>query len=56
MDQHVSKALFEQCIRGALKGKTILLVTNQLQYLSKCDRIIVMHSGAIRGPPLLIFT
>jgi ABC-type nitrate/sulfonate/bicarbonate transport system ATPase subunit len=35
LDAHVGKELFEQCIIGTLKdqGKTVLLVTNQLQVL-----------------------
>jgi ATP-binding cassette, subfamily C (CFTR/MRP), member 1 len=30
-----------------LHGKTVIFVTNQLQYLSKCDRIIVLDSGKV---------
>ena len=31
VDGHVGKHIFEQCIRGALKGKTVVFVTHQLQ-------------------------
>eukprot|EP00026_Physarum_polycephalum_P000482 Phypoly_transcript_00483.p1 GENE.Phypoly_transcript_00483~~Phypoly_transcript_00483.p1 ORF type:complete len:1415 (-),score=265.79 Phypoly_transcript_00483:241-4485(-) len=47
VDQHVGKHLFEKCIKTALAGKTVILVTHQLQYLPKCDSVIVMSSGTI---------
>ena len=31
VDAHVGKHIFEECISGALKGKTVLFVTHQLQ-------------------------
>lgn len=34
-------------IKGVLKDKTVVLVTHQLQYLSMCDRIIVLKNGKI---------
>ncbi|KAA6378290.1 MAG: hypothetical protein EZS28_026183, partial [Streblomastix strix] len=40
VDAHVGRTLFEQCIDGRLKGKTRLLITNQLQYLDRADNII----------------
>ena len=30
-----------------LKGKTVVLVTHQVHYLAYCDRLIIMHNGAI---------
>ena len=47
VDAHVSQYLFHQCIRKALAGKTRLLVTHQTQYLSYCDRIVILHDGKI---------
>ncbi|KAJ3393677.1 hypothetical protein HDU92_007577 [Lobulomyces angularis] len=47
VDAHVGKALFENCILTALKGKTRLLVTHQLHFLPKVDYVIVMKDGAI---------
>lgn len=37
--------LFDECIVGFLKDKTILLVTNQLQCLPKCDSVIALGKG-----------
>ena len=47
LDQYVGKSLFEQCILKHLSGKTRILVTNNQQYLSHADRILVFHNGQI---------
>ncbi|KAL4642182.1 multidrug resistance-associated protein 9 isoform X1 [Arapaima gigas] len=48
VDAHVGKHIFEQCIKKELKGKTIILVTHQLQYLEFCDEVILLNSGQIK--------
>lgn len=48
VDQYVGNAIFNQVIKGALKGKTILFVTNQLQYLNQCDKIVYLQDGRIQ--------
>ncbi|KAJ7994532.1 hypothetical protein DPEC_G00250450 [Dallia pectoralis] len=48
VDAHVGKHIFEECIKKTLKGKSILLVTHQLQYLEFCDEILVLESGKIQ--------
>lgn len=52
VDQHVGNKLFNLCIRGLLAPKTVILVTNQLQYLPRCDRIVVVRGGKIEGAPI----
>lgn len=47
VDSHVGAALFSECINGALKRKTRVLVTNALQHLPQADHIVVMSGGAI---------
>ncbi|KAI9339971.1 P-loop containing nucleoside triphosphate hydrolase protein [Obelidium mucronatum] len=47
VDAHVGRFLFENCILGALKDKTRILVTHQLHFLSRADRIVVMRDGEI---------
>eukprot|EP01127_Copromyxa_protea_P010841 TRINITY_DN2685_c0_g2_i4.p1 TRINITY_DN2685_c0_g2~~TRINITY_DN2685_c0_g2_i4.p1 ORF type:complete len:931 (+),score=213.14 TRINITY_DN2685_c0_g2_i4:1731-4523(+) len=47
VDVHVGKAIFHNCICGALKEKTRVLVTHQLQFLHKCDKIILLENGRI---------
>ncbi|RIB08493.1 P-loop containing nucleoside triphosphate hydrolase protein [Gigaspora rosea] len=45
MDPVIGKHIFHECIRKYLKKKAIVFVTNQLQFLSECDHIIVMKNG-----------
>ncbi|XP_068170423.1 ATP-binding cassette sub-family C member 12 [Antennarius striatus] len=45
VDAHVGKHIFEECIKKELQGKSIILVTHQLQYLEFCDRILVLEDG-----------
>ncbi|XP_063169177.1 ATP-binding cassette sub-family C member 12-like [Candoia aspera] len=48
VDAHVGKYIFEECIKETLRGKTILLVSHQLQYLRFCDKIVFLEDGEIR--------
>jgi ABC-type multidrug transport system ATPase subunit len=47
VDQYVGRQIFENCIKSLLRGKVVLFVTNQLQYLSECDSIVVIRDGEI---------
>eukprot|EP00049_Salpingoeca_infusionum_P013021 m.242611 g.242611 ORF g.242611 m.242611 type:complete len:1470 (+) comp15333_c1_seq3:97-4506(+) len=47
VDAHVGKRIFEECIAGVLGVKTVLLVTHQLQYIPKCDRVCFVHDGYV---------
>ncbi|XP_072488245.1 ATP-binding cassette sub-family C member 12 isoform X2 [Notamacropus eugenii] len=47
VDAHVGKQIFEECIKKALKGKTMILVTHQLQFLEFCDEVILLEDGEI---------
>ncbi|KAL3867289.1 hypothetical protein ACJMK2_044503, partial [Sinanodonta woodiana] len=42
VDTEVGRHLFNRCICDYLKGKTRILVTHQLQYLKKADRILIL--------------
>uniref|UniRef100_A0A669DGN0 ATP-binding cassette sub-family C member 5 n=1 Tax=Oreochromis niloticus TaxID=8128 RepID=A0A669DGN0_ORENI len=48
VDAHVGKHIFEECIKKELQGKSVVLVTHQLQYLEFCDDILVLEDGEIR--------
>ncbi|KAL8152436.1 hypothetical protein V2J09_010196 [Rumex salicifolius] len=48
LDAHVGRQVFEKCIKEELRGKTRVLVTNQLHFLSQVDRIILVHDGMIK--------
>uniref|UniRef100_A0A7N8X0A1 ATP-binding cassette, sub-family C (CFTR/MRP), member 12 n=1 Tax=Mastacembelus armatus TaxID=205130 RepID=A0A7N8X0A1_9TELE len=48
VDAHVGKHIFEECIKKELQGKSVILVTHQLQYLEFCDDILVLEDGEIQ--------
>lgn len=50
VDVHVGKHIFNEAILSQLKknGKTVLLVTHQIQYLPKCDQVVIMEDGEIK--------
>ena len=39
--------MFEECINTFLKGKVVILVTHQIQYLKDADKILVLDQGEI---------
>ncbi|XP_066942829.1 ATP-binding cassette sub-family C member 5-like isoform X2 [Macrobrachium rosenbergii] len=47
VDAHVGSHIFQWLIKGALKDKTTIFVTHQLQYLPQCDRILYLREGQI---------
>jgi len=42
LDPEVAEKVFEECILTLLKGKTRVLVTNQLQCLARCDSVVCL--------------
>ena len=50
VDAHVGKHLFEECIGGGLmEGRTRLFVTNQVQFLSAVDRVVMLEGGVVKA-------
>ncbi|MED6209079.1 Multidrug resistance-associated protein 4 [Stylosanthes scabra] len=47
VDAHTGSEIFKECVRGVLKGKTIILVTHQVDFLHNVDLIMVMRDGTI---------
>ncbi|XP_070537476.1 ATP-binding cassette sub-family C member 5-like [Ptychodera flava] len=47
VDAKVGQHIFNHYIKDALKGKSIIFVTHQLQYLGGCDSIYVMRDGQV---------
>ena len=47
VDVHVGRHVFDHCVLGVLSQKTRVLVTHQLQYLSRADVVVVMQGGRI---------
>lgn len=48
LDAHVGRQVFNSCIKEELRGKTRILVTNQLHFLPHADRIILVSEGMIK--------
>ncbi|GKV32071.1 hypothetical protein SLEP1_g40702 [Rubroshorea leprosula] len=48
LDAHVGRLVFDKCIKGELRGKTRVLVTNQLHFLSQVNRILLVHEGTVK--------
>eukprot|EP00057_Strongylocentrotus_purpuratus_P024831 XP_011679305.1 PREDICTED: ATP-binding cassette sub-family C member 8 [Strongylocentrotus purpuratus] len=50
LDMQVGNDLFDKGIRGILRHRhqTVILVTHQLQYLPKADKIIIMENGRVQ--------
>ncbi|KAG8369948.1 hypothetical protein BUALT_Bualt14G0066300 [Buddleja alternifolia] len=47
VDAHTGTEIFKECIRGALKDKTVLLVTHQVDFLHNADLILVLRDGKV---------
>ncbi|KAL3331443.1 hypothetical protein AABB24_034988 [Solanum stoloniferum] len=47
VDAHTSTCLFNEYVMGALSGKTVLLVTHQVDFLPTFDSILLMSEGNI---------
>ena len=47
VDVHVATHLFDLCLKGFLAGKTILLVTHQVQFSRLCDSVYLMNNGKL---------
>ncbi|KAE9593921.1 putative xenobiotic-transporting ATPase [Lupinus albus] len=48
LDAHIAQEVFRNCIKEELRGKTRVLVTNQLHFLPQVDEIIVVSEGIIK--------
>ncbi|KAK1436884.1 hypothetical protein QVD17_02668 [Tagetes erecta] len=47
VDAHTAATLFNDCVMTCLEGKTVILVTHQVEFLSSVDDILVMQNGQI---------
>lgn len=48
VDAHVGHMLFNNAIKGLLEhGKTVVLVTHQLQFVTHGDQLVIMNDGSI---------
>lgn len=49
MDAAVSKHIFEKCIKGYLRKKTVILVTHQLQFIKQATKVLVLSNGTTQA-------
>ncbi|XP_020800723.1 probable multidrug resistance-associated protein lethal(2)03659 [Drosophila serrata] len=49
VDSNVGKHLFEECMRGYLRDRTVVLITHQRQFLQRVDQIVIMDKGQVRA-------
>ncbi|WJX93620.1 ATP-binding cassette sub- C member 8 [Trifolium repens] len=47
VDAHTAAILFSDCVMTALREKTVILVTHQVEFLSDVDTILVMEGGKV---------
>lgn len=47
LDPEVARKLFDECVVKLMKGKTRIMVTNQLQCLRFCDTVVAVGKGRI---------
>ncbi|KAK4379949.1 hypothetical protein RND71_001811 [Anisodus tanguticus] len=47
VDAQTGSEIFKECVRGALKDKTVVLITHQVDFLHNADHILVMRDGKI---------
>jgi ATP-binding cassette subfamily C (CFTR/MRP) protein 1 len=48
VDMHTCKHIFDHCIRGMMRGKSVLLITHHLELLPDCDLVSVMDEGKMK--------
>mmetsp|Transcript_13169 Transcript_13169/g.18230 ORF Transcript_13169/g.18230 Transcript_13169/m.18230 type:complete len:1650 (+) Transcript_13169:155-5104(+) len=53
LDAHVGKDVFEKCVHRGLRMKTRILVTNQIQFIHKADKIIWLNKNPVDGSGMI---
>ena len=49
LDAKVARKVYDECICGILKSKTIILVTNRVEFVGGSDRVALMSDGGMSG-------
>jgi energy-coupling factor transporter ATP-binding protein EcfA2 len=47
VDQHVGQQIFNECIKGFLKDRAVVIAMHQLQYLPQADLVVLIKNGRI---------
>ncbi|XP_038065584.1 multidrug resistance-associated protein 4-like [Patiria miniata] len=49
VDPAVGRHLFEKCILHEMRDKAVIIVTHQLQFIDKADKILILQEGKVAG-------
>ena len=47
VDPEVASRIFNECIKGYLKDKLVILVTHQIQFIEYCPKILHILNGKV---------
>lgn len=47
VDPEVAAKIFQECCLEAFKDKICILVTHQLQFITGCERILLLNEGQV---------
>jgi hypothetical protein len=52
VDHHTAEHMFNNCIKGLFATKAVILVTHQLQFIRRCDKVAIVDHGKFQyfGP------
>ncbi|KAG1674667.1 hypothetical protein FOA52_007191 [Chlamydomonas sp. UWO 241] len=45
VDNHTAEHIFEHCVKGLMRDKAVVLITHQVAFLPKCDKVAIMDEG-----------
>ena len=53
VDSKMARKIFFRCIKPLSKQKTVLMITHNLNFLKRCNEVLVIADGTIEnnGPP-----
>jgi len=47
VDADTAAVVFDKCILKALRGRTVIMTTHQVQFITRCDEVYLMSNGKI---------
>ncbi|KIZ01660.1 ABC transporter, multidrug resistance associated protein [Monoraphidium neglectum] len=45
VDHHTAQHIFDRCIKGLFRNKATVLITHQVEFLPRCDKVAIMDEG-----------
>lgn len=47
VDHHTAQHIFDKCVKGLFRDKATILVTHQVEFLPRCDKVAIMDAGKV---------